>query len=177
MEQKNSAGKNYQIQSENIGHVGDVFNIQYLSQASGEELLNKGIQLLNQKAYQQAIDVLNGAIKTEPSLSTTYYYLAIALLKGKRPKVLKCNEIKEIDRLLDVATMRGDSDGTIQLFRALVRDDYYSGNRLNCPPPSVADILKSIRSSTIDISRLRMLLTRIPMPDNQLYTALAEQIL
>ena len=176
MEQKNFGGKNYQIQSENIGQIGDVYNIESLSQPTGKELLHNGIQLINHKAYQQAIDVLNSAIKTEPSLSATYYYLAIALLKGKRPKVLKCIEIEEIDRLLDIATIRGDSDGTIQLFRALVRDDYYNGNRLNCPPPSVADILSSI-SSTIDISRLRMLLTRLPMPDNQLYNVLAQQIL
>lgn len=140
-------------------------------------LLNQGIKLLEVKSYQQAIDAFKAVIGIDCSISDTYYYLAIAILKGRRPKLLKRNEVEEIDQLLNAATEMGDSDGTVQWFRALVRDDYYNGNRITkYPPPSVIDIVKTALSCNVNISRLLALLAKLPMSDNQLYVTLVEQL-
>lgn len=139
--------------------------------------LNQGIKLLEAKSYQQAIDVFKGVIETDSSSTDAYYHLAVALLKGKRPKLLNRTEVELIDQLLNAATTMGDSDGTVLWFRALVRSDYYNGNRItNYPPPSVMDIVKTALSCDTDNDRLQALLARLPMPDNQLYAALVNQI-
>lgn len=139
-------------------------------------VFKQGVQFLKVKSYQQSINFLNDAIKADPSIPYFYYYLALALLRGRRPKILKRSEIEEIDQLLSAATV-GDSDATVQWFRALVRDDYYRGNRMNCPSPSVEDILGSIHpDAAINIDRLEELLVKLPMTDNQLYIILVKQI-
>lgn len=151
-------------------------NIQGYESLDSNALLKQGIQLLEAKSYQQSIDFLSTAIKVAPSLATAYYYLALALLKGKRPKILQRGQIEEIDQLLCTATTMGDSDGTLQFFRALLRDDYYAGNRMRCPYPSVDEIISSIKPGTTSIDRLKMLLIELPMSDNQLYAKLAQQV-
>lgn len=140
-------------------------------------LLNHGIKLLEAKSYHQAIDTFKAVIQIDGSTSEAYYYLALALLKGRRPKVLKRSEVEEIDQLLNTATATGDSDGTVQWFRVLVRDDYYNGNGITkYPPPLVIDIIKTALSCKVNLARLVSLLAKLPMSDNQLYVTLVNQI-
>jgi tetratricopeptide (TPR) repeat protein len=158
--------------------VNTQFNINVEGSQSPDPdvLLNQGVQLLEAQSYQQAINLLNDAIKADPSIPYAYYYLALALLRGKRPKILKRSEIEEIDQLLATATAMGDSDATVQWFRVLIRDDYYGGNRMKCPSPSVATILESIHPGATNIDRLRVLLAKLPMTNNQMYIELVKQI-
>jgi tetratricopeptide (TPR) repeat protein len=150
-------------------------NIQGLQSPDSVVFLNQGIQLLEAKSYRQSIDSLREAIRVDSSLATAYYYLALALLNGKRPKIIQRSQIEEIDQLLCTATVMGDFDGTVHWFRALLRSDYYGGNRMNCPPPSVPEIISSIRPDTTSLNRLQMLLAKLPMSDDQLYSELTKQ--
>lgn len=172
-------GRDYVGRDQNIINQPGTVNIiqgQDIRKSDPRVLIKQAIKLLDIKAYQQSIDLLNTVIETDSSIAEAYYYLALANLRGQRPKFLKCSEIDLIDQLLYTAIIMGDTDETIQWFRALLRDDYYGGNHMNCPPPSVEDIISSIHPEATDINRLRSLLKKIPMPDNQLYAWLAKQI-
>lgn len=148
-------------------------NFQTPSQPDITVLLNHGIQLLEAKSYQQAIKTFNAVIEADCSISNAYYHLALALLKGRRPKILKRIEVEEIEQILNAATTMGDSDGTVQWFRALVRDDYYNGNGItNYPPPFVRDIVTTALSCNVNIDRLVALLVSLPMSNNRLYIEL-----
>lgn len=159
-------------------HVNEQFNINIEAPQSlkPEYLLKEGIKLFEAKSFLQAKKLLMDVIKDAPSLYNAYYYLALVLLKGRRPKVLKRNEIEEIDEILCAATSMGDSDGTILWFRALLRHDYYNGNKMRCPFPSVNEIISSISSDKTDFKRLQNLLIKLPMADNQMYNDLAKQL-
>ncbi len=158
--------------------VNTQFNINFESteHIKPEDLLKQALTLLESKSFLQASGLLKTAIKNKPTFSTAYYYLAIALLKGRRPKVLKRSEVEEIDEILSATISLGDSDGTILWFRALLRDDYYNGNKMRCPLPSVTEIITSTRSEYTDSDRLRSLLKILPMTDNQLYNNLVKQL-
>ncbi|MDJ0735266.1 MAG: hypothetical protein QNJ47_14615 [Nostocaceae cyanobacterium] len=165
------------IYDQKYQNVGKQFNVNFdlNSNPDPQELLNEGIQLLEAKSYQQAIEVFRRVITIDASISNAYFLLALALLKGKRPKVLNSREVEEIDQLLNAATTMGDSDGTVQWFRVLLRDDYYHGNGITkYPPPSINNLIETAVSCNTNINRLRALLVRLPMHDNKLYAALAE---
>ncbi|MEQ9481876.1 hypothetical protein [Coleofasciculus sp. F4-SAH-05] len=167
---------NYDQRNQRVNRQFNV-NIQSHSKSDPTILLNQGIKLMEAKAYQQAINVFRAAIETGHASSDAYYYLAIALLKGKRPKILNRSEVEEIDQLLNAATAMGDSDGTVLWFRALVRDDYFNGNRItNYPPPSANDIITTALSCNTNINRLIALLQKLPMFDNQLYALLVQNL-
>lgn len=163
-------------QNQNVNNQVNI-NIQTNPSQDADVLLKQAIEFLEARSFQQSINLLHDAIKADPSLSNAYYYLALALLKGRRPKVLKRNEIEEIDQLLVSAIKQGYSDGTIQWFRVLLRDDYYNGNRMRCPSPSVSEIIASINPNSTNKNRLQLLLKKLPMNDNQLYVQLVNCIL
>ncbi|MDJ0715885.1 MAG: hypothetical protein QNJ54_16915 [Prochloraceae cyanobacterium] len=174
-----NVGRDYIGHDQNIINQPETVNIiqgQDTRTSDPKVLLRQAMKLLDGKSYQQSIDLLNTAIEADPSMAEAYYYLALAKLRGQRPKFLKCSEIEVIDQLLCTAAIMGDTDETVQWFRALLRDDYYGGNHMNCPPPSVEDILASIHPEATDTNKLRSLLKKMPMPDNQLYAWLVEQI-
>ena len=115
----------------NINYGRDQFNIEnihFTPSATGQELLNKGIQLLNQRNYRQAIDVLSKAIKAEPSISDAYYYLAIALLGGKRPKKVDEWTIRDIEEKLDVAISNNASSSHCYMLWAIIKYGHYAMN-------------------------------------------------
>lgn len=165
----------YDQQNQNVNEQINI-NIQRTPSADANALLTKGVQLLEAKSYKQAIIFLRAAIQGDPLLANAYYCLAIALLKGKRPKVLQRRQVEEIDQLLTTAIAVGDSDGTVKWFQVLLRHDYYIENRMKCPSPSVQEIITSINPGTINISRLKKLLIQLPMTNNQLYNQLFNQI-
>jgi tetratricopeptide (TPR) repeat protein len=173
VEQRNNRGKNYQVRAKHIEHVGDIYQG---SSINAEELLNQGIHLLKHGAFQQAINVLNDAVKANPSLSDAYYHLALASMKGNRPKVLQRSEVEAIDQLLSIAISLDQANGVFHLFRALVRHDYYEINRLRYPPPSVEQILGEVKNELVDSSALLALLNQIPMRNNPLYSALKSKL-
>jgi hypothetical protein len=166
---------NYDQRHQQVGTQYNI-NIDASQSADVEALLNQGINFLEARSYPQSINLFNEVIKADASIAVAYYYLAIALLKGRRPKILKRSEVEEIDQLLVSAVACGDSDATVHWFRALVRDDYYGGNRMNCPPPSVQTILASIQANTTKLGRLRSLLAKLPMADNAMYSRLFKEI-
>ncbi|MDJ0619526.1 MAG: hypothetical protein QNJ63_22755 [Calothrix sp. MO_192.B10] len=166
----------YDQRGQNVDQQFNV-NVELNSNPEPQELLNKGIQLLEAKSYQQAIEVFKEVIKIDHSISNAYFLLALALLKGKRPKVLKSREVEEIDELLNAATTMGDSDGTVQWFRVLLRDDYYNGNGITkYSPPSVSNLIETASLCNTDPNRLRALLIRLPMYDNRIYGILVQQL-
>src|SRR5207237_1703758 len=112
-----------------VNVAGDT-NIQVQPQQDGVVLFNQALQFLKARAYQQAISTLKEAIKVDPTIRSAYFYLAVALLKGKRPKVLVRSEVQEIDELLCTAISMDSSDGLFHWFRALILDDYYTANYL-----------------------------------------------
>lgn len=126
MQQNNYGGKNYQIKADSIGHVGDIY--QSPNSPTGEELLHKGIQLINKRAYRQAIDVLNDAAKTDPLISDTYYYLAIALLSGEKPSKIDLWTIQSIEEKLNTAVCGNAKNPKYYMLWAIIKYGYYVMN-------------------------------------------------
>jgi hypothetical protein len=135
-------------------------------------LLNRGIKQLRARSYQQATNTLAEVVKADPSIRMATFYLALALMKGRRPKVLNRNEIQALDELLSAVTCGNHADSLFHWFRALIRDDYYNGNGLLCPPPTVQKLVSTALAGNINVSELRELLRELPMLNNRLHMML-----
>ena len=150
MEQNNYGGKNYQIKADSIGHIGDVYqNLQ----VTGEELLHKGIQLLNQRAYRQAIDVLSDATKTNPLISDSHYYLAIALLSGEKPRKIDVWTIERIESELNTAVCGDAKSSKPYMLWAIVKHGYYVMNGFIEKTPTSAQLFSQGQSIETEHAR------------------------
>ncbi|MBE9066468.1 CHAT domain-containing protein [Leptolyngbya cf. ectocarpi LEGE 11479] len=136
-------------------------------------LLIQVAQLLQAKSYQQAVILINKVLEHDSLNSKACYYLALAKLRGRRPKVLRRAEVEEIDRLLNTSLISATESSAIHFFRAVLRDDYYISNSLRCPSPSPKEIINSINE--VDVNALRELITFLPRFKSNLYTSIFEK--
>jgi hypothetical protein len=136
-------------------------------------LLQRGVRQLEARSYRMAAETLTKAVDADPSLRGGYYYLSLARLHGRRPKQLTRDEVDEIDGLLSMAIGMNGRDALFLWFRALLRDDYYHGNRLICPPPSVEQVIRDALAGYTDRGELGGLLQRVPATTSPVYAELA----
>ena len=84
--------------------------------------------MLSQRSYNQAANVLQSAVKTDPLLSEARYYLAIALLSGKKPRKIDEWTIRDIEENLDAATRRSSNNPKYYALWAIVKYGFYTMN-------------------------------------------------
>src|SRR5438105_15080446 len=68
-----------------------------------DDLLASARKQVRATAHLLAIPTLREALRIDPRRRAAYYYLAVALLKGRRPKVHTRSEIEEVDQILATA--------------------------------------------------------------------------
>jgi tetratricopeptide (TPR) repeat protein len=129
--------------------------------------LKRGIELIHIRAYDQAIDALDSALKLNPDNSKIYFYLAIALLKGNRPKLLKLSTIKTIENHLRAAVELSPEFGQAYVFWALLKYDYYTLNSIREHPPTVTQLLSQRWS--ISREEVKELKSYLEAPRNQVW--------
>jgi tetratricopeptide (TPR) repeat protein len=155
---------NTQINAENIV-------IQSTPKPSISDLLERALQLLKAHAYEQAISVLNEAIIIDPSIPDVYYCLALASLKGKRPKLMSLSTVRTIEKHLQTATeLDPNCGGHVYLLWALVKYDYYVLNCMFDRPPRIPQLLAHSRSVSRD--RLSQILAHVHLPGNEIWEEL-----
>ncbi|NOK70955.1 MAG: hypothetical protein GFH25_541266n4 [Chloroflexi bacterium AL-N10] len=145
----------------------DQFNIENFHltpSATGQELLNKGFQLLNQRNYQQAISVLKDATKADPSLADTHYYLAIALLSGKKPRKVDEWAIRNIEEKLNTAIREDSMPARCYMFWAIVKYGFYTMNGFIEKSPTSAQLFKL--GESIQLKEAREILYHLNDPSN-----------
>jgi len=158
---------NTQINAENIV-------IQSTPKPSINDLLERALQLLKAHAYEQAMSVLNEVIIIDPSIPDVYYYLALASLKGKRPKLMSLSTVRTIEKHLQTATeLDPNCGGHVYLLWALVKYDYYVLNGMSDHSPSIQQLLVQARFVREDC--LHEMLSHIRLPGNEIWETLLRQ--
>ena len=143
----------------------DQINIENLHLSkTGQELLNTGLQLLSQKNYKQAIEVLTDAIKTDPSLSGVQYYLAIALLEGKKPRKVDGWTIEKIEKYLSLAINRDTNPAKCYALWAIVKYGHYTMNSFIEYPPTSDELFR--RGESIQAKDAREIFDHFSDPSN-----------
>ena len=136
---------------------GNVENLIQIEQANGNiiinspsatapELLEQGKKLLKDCTFSQAITLFEKAIEINPNLAEVYYYLAMAMLRGARPKLVSLSTIRRIEKLLKTASQLQPQMGGVYILWALVKFDYYVLNGMYDRPPTYQELLRKKRS-------------------------------
>ena len=177
---KNNKGKTTVYGSvEKLTQIGQVIgDVIIPSTPDAATLLKRGVQLIKARSYDAAIDALSQALKTEPTVADTHYYLAVALLKGRRPKVLNRAEAENISQYLQTACTLDDSRSHYYYLWALVKHDFYQLNGFGVKPPGVIELIEigeQVVSDRKAIAEMRSLIASVI--DNPIYDYIVEKIL
>lgn len=137
---------------------------------SPTELTIQGKNYLKSGAYQEVINIFKQVLGQNPKCVNAHYYIALALLEGKRPRLLPFSIIQEIEKRLRMATMQGSSCSHCFVLWAIVKEDYYVINGLYVKPPSPSQLLQQV--SSIEKFHLVEILTHIHAPGNRIWESL-----
>jgi tetratricopeptide (TPR) repeat protein len=151
----------------------NIENFHHTPLITGQELLTRGTQLLRQRNYQQAISVLSDAIKTDPLLSDTHYYLAIALLSGKKPRKVDEWTIQDIEKQLGTAVREDTKPSRCYVLWAIVKHGFYTMNGFIDKPPTAAQFLSL--GESIQAEDAKEILYHLNDPSNPCWLKLYNQ--
>lgn len=90
--------------------------------------LQLGLHDLTVKNFQRTIELM-------PAHADAYYYLALALIRGRRPKTLSLAEVRLMEQHLQTAMQLDGRQAKYYYLAAILKVDYYLANGLSAPPP------------------------------------------
>lgn len=117
---------------------------------------------LKLKLYDKAQSSFEKAIECDFDNSETYFYTAVALLKGKKPFLHTRDVIQKILEYLDAAIMI-EEKGIYYYFMAYVKKDYFERKYLISRPKSneLLNIAKQKGYSEYDVKQLNDILNQV----------------
>lgn len=144
--------------------------------ASIEDLLVVALTHLMSHSFDVATTLLERILRIQPTYAYAHYALALAGLRGRRPRSLSRDEaILAQSRALN-ALNNDISQSHIALFLALLKSDYFESQCFRIDPPGVSDCLAIANQGTTTIEELNALLTFVPVEDGPIVAAIRAAI-
>ena len=139
-----------------------------LSPDDGEAHYSLGLCYLQLRLYELAIKNFKRAIQLMPEFSDVYYYYALSLIRGRRPKTMSRNEVKKIEEYLATAIQLDDQQAKYYYLVAILKYDYYLANGLSVKSPPINDLLQIAQEKEQDSWEVERLLQAIILRDEEL---------
>jgi tetratricopeptide (TPR) repeat protein len=139
---------------------------------NGEINLAMGICQLDLGLYDDALEFFNAAVRNERENPDGYYYQAIALIKGRKPKLLSLNEARKIEEKLRAAIQLNDGKAVYYYFWLIIKHEFYVKNGLGAGSPSIAELSQKAQEGQLDEREIAKLLERVPVTDERMLKAI-----
>lgn len=148
--------------------VGQQINIHVGPSPTQPNLMAEGLRLLQSGEYERSLDVFKRllGVAEKSQVPEIQYYIALASMRGVRPRLLRMSEVKDIERRLEHATVFQNAQDVshVVLLLAIVKEDYYGLNGLYVKPPTPRELMRQI--SYITPIHQDEILTHILAPGN-----------
>ena len=115
-----------------------------------DALLAIGICYLKLGLFDLSDRFIRQMIEAHPGDPSGYYYRAICILKGKRPRTASLPVIREAEQLIDTALQLDPANGCYNVLLAAVRHDYYVLNGMRVPAPVPEELIASAGAKHVD---------------------------
>ncbi len=155
---KNLADFN-KIKNDNARAYIDQLKILSESNPDNEEYHHAiGLGCLELRLYDEAIDRFRKVVNLNYKNANARYYLALSLLKGRRPKSITKREVQEIESHLNAAIKLDNSKAHYLHLSAIIKWGYYEDNGLIVPPPGPGSIMIEVSKLNQDKAEIEKML-------------------
>jgi tetratricopeptide (TPR) repeat protein len=132
-----------------------------------------GLFYLNLKLYDLSIKSFQKALELNPEEPEIYYYLALSLIKGRRPKSILFKEIKEIEQFNNTALKLGDKAKYYYL-AAIINFDFYASNGMKIPQPDYNELLNTASTAETESIENKIILENVIVREESIIKILGE---
>jgi hypothetical protein len=145
-------------------HIGSQTNISgpvtmnvQAPQPDLEDLLHRGRQLLESRAYRGATKVLQDAVRGDPSNARASLFLALALLQGRNPDVVRPRVIQQSEASLLEAIQDQDTRAVALVALGVIKHDHYLANGMSEGYPTLDQIVRELRATSLSAKDRQLL--------------------
>lgn len=135
-----------------------------------------GVCYLELKLFDRALRFFEKALDEMPESAKIYYYYALALLNGKRPKVHTFSEIKKIEDYINSAIDLDDTKAEYHYLLALIKYDFYVTNGLRQQPPTYTELIALSREKEHNKKEIDKMITYSGIKDDHVINMLNEHL-
>lgn len=162
-----------------VGSIGTLQGNVFINQApampGANELLQHGVKMIRAGAYDESIPPLNQSLLATPS-SDANYYLALATLRGKRPRTLTYSQAKTIEEKLQAACRLNPHKAHYWYFLALVKYDFFLENGFLDDSDEIDDILFTGDACLLERAFVIELLNHVPAKNCPVYEIIQSRL-
>jgi len=134
---------------------------------SAQEIFQKALTALQLKNYPLAIQLFEQYTTKNPTDADGYYYLALARLKGYRPRSVNLSTIRSIESLLRSSTQLDKNCAHAFLLWAIIKQDSYVMSGFKDGTPSVSELFSHARA--IKPQHLKEIITQFRATNNKIW--------
>ena len=116
--------------------------------------LQMGTYPLALKGFQKIVDDF-------PDVALAYYYESLAIIAGRRIKIMPMNDVKKIEDLLNTAIQVDDSCGIAKILLGALVYDYYELNKMKHGGQSSQELIEMGVNDGADDGELKRMLAAI----------------
>ena len=116
--------------------------------------LQMGTYPLALKGFQKIVDDF-------PDVALAYYYESLAIIAGRRIKIMPMNDVKKIENLLNTAIQVDDSCGIAKILLGVLVYDYYELNKMKHGGQSSQELIEMGVNDGVDDGELKRMLAAI----------------
>lgn len=116
--------------------------------------LQMGTYPLALKGFQKIVDDF-------PDIALAYYYESLAIIAGRRLKIMPMKDVKKIEELLNTAILVDDSCGIAKILLGVLIYDYYKLNNMSHQGQSFQDLINDGVENGVDGEELKRMLSAI----------------
>ncbi|CAN5752779.1 hypothetical protein BH10BAC3_BH10BAC3_11940 [soil metagenome] len=153
------------------GHViiGDGNTISIVQQTETViQLTFSAKNLIKNKAYSNAREILNKLLSKIFDNGDLYYYLSLSIIAGRRPKTLGTTDVTEIIRNIDLAIAYDKSMSHYFYLKAIMLYDFYYLNGFSVDISKINELLTAAANGKLERSLIEEMLNHIPGADKEI---------
>ncbi len=121
-----------------------------LTPGSGSVATGRALLFLHLERYGEAAEGFSTAARLLPASARAHLYLGIAMLGGRKPRMVPLGEIRRVLEALETASALDPEDGLPNLLLAIFKQEYFLMQGLRAPSPSVQEHLRTVVATGID---------------------------
>ena len=143
---------------------------------NAESNFHLGLCYLQLQLFDLALKNFKEVIQKEPDDAEGYYYYALSLVRGRRPKTLALKIVKDIENHVQTAIQLDDSKAKYLLLSAIIKHDYYMANGLSLSPPHPETLLQKASTLDVDVWEAQRLLSALILREGDFLDAINKVI-
>jgi hypothetical protein len=129
----------------------------------------RGGDALDAQNYPAALADFRAVCARRPENPDAWYYVALAALRGQRPRAHTTTYIEEVDRLLEHASSLPSARPHVPALRALIREDHYQSRGITSEP-TAADLFPPANS--VPLKHTAEICRHVPAPETFIWQEL-----